>query len=76
MTNDYEKIAKRVNRFLPNLIINGDPLGLGRDIMDYRLMKFKQHNRNQCATLENQIIRDIVKLRTELNAWWNIYKNK
>lgn len=67
---EYENISKRIEKRLPFLLVTDDPLGLGRDIMDYRLSRFKRNNPDKFNQRKIRIAKEIIELRKEVDIFW------
>jgi hypothetical protein len=67
---EYEDLTRKIEKRLPILLVTDDPLGLGRDIMDYRLSRFKRINPDKYNQRKIRIAREILELRRDVDIFW------
>ena len=72
----FEKIGKRVERKLPSLIADGGKLGLERDIVAYRLSKFKQANPDKFRLRKIRIEQEVIGLKQDIDIFWRNHKKR
>jgi hypothetical protein len=67
---EYEDLTRKIEKRLPILLVTDDPLGLGRDIMDYRLSRFKRINPDKYNQRKIRIAKEILELRRDVDIFW------
>ena len=71
---DVDRYVKRVERRLPSLLVTDDALGIGRDIMDYRLEQFKRANPSRYNQHKVVITKNILDLKLDVDSFWKTRK--
>jgi hypothetical protein len=73
---EYEDLTRKIEKRLPILLVIDDPLGLGRDIIDYRLSRYKQANLAQYNQRKIKIAKEIIELRKDVDIFWKNRKQR
>ena len=73
---EYEDLTRKIEKRLPILLVTDDPLGLGRDIMDYRLSRYKRTNPEKYNQRKIKIAKEILELKKDVDIFWKNHKLK
>jgi hypothetical protein len=70
----YDNIKRKLNQHIAALLVDEDPLGLGRDVWRYRITAFKRDNPERFRGHETRICQDLLDLQSEVKGFWAIRK--